>query len=143
MLIGSKKFTEGERDFVTDLKNFYEKENSFFEGKELYLLRNLSQGRAIGFFEAGNFYPDFILWLLIGGKQYVSLVDPKGIRNLDGADDPKISFYQTIKKLEQRLADPDVVLNSFIIAHTRHEQVDPWLTPGIGQRMSKRTQRRP
>ena len=88
---------EGERDFVTDLKKFYEKERGFFEGKELYLLRNLSRGRGIGFFEAGNFYPDFILWLLIGGKQYVSFVDPKGIRNLDGADDPKISFFQTIK----------------------------------------------
>ena len=128
---------EGERDFVTDLKVFYEQEHGFFEGKELYLLRNLSRGRGIGFFEAGNFYPDFILWLLIAGKQYVSFVDPKGIRNLDGADDPKISFFQTIKTLEQRLADPNVVLNSFIIANTRYEQVDHWLTPGTGQRMSK------
>ncbi len=128
---------EGERDFVTDMKNFYEKEQSFFNGKELYLLRNLSRGRGIGFFEAGNFYPDFILWLLVGGKQYVSFVDPKGIRNLDGADDPKISFFQTIKQLETRLADPEVILNSFIIANTRYEQVDHWLTPGTGQRMSK------
>ena len=127
----------GERDFVTDLKNFYENEQSFFEGKELYLLRNLSRGHGIGFFEAGNFYPDFILWLLIGGKQYVSFVDPKGLRNLEGADDPKISFFQTIKKLETRLADPDVILNSFIISNTKYEQVDHWLTPGIGQRMSK------
>jgi hypothetical protein len=128
---------EGERDFVTDLKHFYENDRAFFEGKELYLLRNLSRGRGIGFFEAGNFYPDFILWLLDGGKQYVSFVDPKGIRNLDGADDPKISFYQTIKTLEKRLVDPTVILNSFIIANTRYEQVDHWLTPGTGQKMSK------
>ena len=128
---------DGERDFVTDLKSFYEKERAFFEGKELYLLRNLSRGRGIGFFEAGNFYPDFILWLLIGGKQYVSFVDPKGIRNLDGPDDPKILFYQTIKTLETRLADPQVILNSFIIANTRFEQVDHWLTPGVGKKMSK------
>ncbi len=128
---------EGERDFVTDLKHFYETDRGFFEGKELYLLRNLSRGRGIGFFEAGNFYPDFILWLLVGGKQYVSFVDPKGIRNLDGADDPKISFFQTIKKLEERLADPAVILNSFIIANTRFEQVDHWLTPDTGKKMSK------
>ena len=128
---------EGERDFVTDLKTFYENDRGFFEGKELYLLRNLSRARGIGFFEAGNFYPDFILWLLVGGKQYVSFIDPKGIRNLDGADDPKISFYKTIKKLEQRLADPDVILNSFIIANTRFEQVEHWLTPDTGKRMSK------
>ncbi len=69
----------------------------------------MSRGRGIGFFEAGNFYPDFILWLLIGGKQYVSFVDPKGIRNLEGADDPKISFFQTVKQLELRLADPEVM----------------------------------
>ena len=128
---------EGERDFVTDLKTFYENDRGFFEGKELYLLRNLSRARGIGFFEAGNFYPDFILWLLVGGKQYVSFIDPKGIRNLDGADDPKISFYKTIKKLEQRLADPDVILNSFIIANTRFKQVEHWLTPDTGKRMSK------
>ena len=128
---------EGERDFVTDLKLFYETDRAFFQGRELYLLRNLSRNRGIGFFEAGNFYPDFILWLLVDGKQYVSFVDPKGIRNLDGADDPKISFYQTIKKLEQRLADTTVILNSFIIANTRFEQVDHWLTPGTGRKMAK------
>ena len=117
---------KGERDFVLDLKNFYETDRSFFEGKELYLLRNLSRGRGIGFFEAGNFYPDFILWLLVEGKQYVSFVDPKGLLHLEGADDPKISFYKTIKTLEKRLADPNVILNSFIIASTRHQQVDHW-----------------
>jgi hypothetical protein len=36
----------------------------------------------VGFFEAGNFHPDFILWLLVGGQQHVIFVDPKGIRNL-------------------------------------------------------------
>jgi hypothetical protein len=55
-----------------------------------------------------------------------SLARAQGIRNLDGSDDPKISFYQTIKTLEKRLADPDVILNSFIIASTRHQQVDHW-----------------
>ena len=117
---------EGEREFVLDLKKFYEQDQAFFQGKELYFLRNLSRGRGIGFFEAGNFYPDFILWLLVGDKQFVSFVDPKGIRNLEGATDPKISFYKTIKKLEKDLADPKVILNSFIIASTSHEQVEHW-----------------
>ena len=76
---------EGERNFVLDLRKFHDREKTgFFADKELYLLRNLSKGRGIGFFEAGNFYPDFILWLVIGGKQYVSFVDPKGLRNLEG-----------------------------------------------------------
>ena len=127
---------EGERDFVADLQRFYEHERDFFGDKELYLLRNLSRGRGIGFFEAGNFYPDFILWLLVGGRQYVSFVDPKGLRNLDGADDPKISFFRTVKALEQRLADPGVILNSFIVSPTPYKSIDHWLTPGTGQPMT-------
>jgi hypothetical protein len=119
---------EGERDFVLDLQKFCEssKGKDFLKGKELYLLRNLSRGRGIGFFEAGNFYPDFILWLLVNGKQYVSFIDPKGLRNLEGPDDPKIRFYQTIRDLEHQLDDPAVALNSFIISSTPLNQVKWW-----------------
>jgi hypothetical protein len=117
---------EGERDFVTDLRSFYDNTPAFFESRELYLLHNMSRGQGIGFFEDGNFYPDFILWLLDGGKQYVTFVDPKGIRNLDGPDDPKIRFYRTIKELEARLGDPNVILNSFIISNTPFQQVRWW-----------------
>ncbi|MCH7926290.1 MAG: DEAD/DEAH box helicase, partial [Planctomycetes bacterium] len=116
----------GERDFVVDLRKFHDQETGFFEGKELYLLRNMSRGRGIGFFEAGNFHPDFILWLLADQKQYVSFVDPKGIRNLEGPNDPKIRFHETIKEIEARLGDPVVILNSFIISNTPLRQVSWW-----------------
>ncbi|MCV4607674.1 hypothetical protein OFB74_32735, partial [Escherichia coli] len=86
----------------------------------------LSRGRGIGFFEAGNFYPDFILWLLINGKQYVNFIDPKGLRNLDGPEDPKIEFHSTIKQLQSRLKDQDVILNSFIISSTSFENIKGW-----------------
>jgi len=117
---------EGERDFVQDLKAFYEKNKDFFHGKELYLLRNMSRGRGIGFFEAGNFYPDFILWLVMGNQQRIVFVDPKGIRNLEGMEDPKIKFHQTIKQLETRLNDPGVKLFSFIISNTPYSSVAWW-----------------
>jgi len=119
---------EGERDFVLDLQKFCESSDgkNFLKGKELYLLRNLSRGRGIGFFEAGNFYPDFILWLLVNGKQYVSFIDPKGLRNLEGPEDPKIQFHQTIKCLERQLGDLAVILNSFIVSSTRVPQVAWW-----------------
>lgn len=107
----------GERDLVEDLKSFYEREGKFFEGKELYLLRNLSRGRGIGFFEAGNFHPDFILWLISGSCQYIAFIDPKGIRNL-APTDPKIQFYNTIKEIQDRMEDPNVILESFIISNT-------------------------
>ena len=109
---------EGERDFVDDLKLYYDGHQEFFRDKELYLLRNRSRGKGIGFFEAGNFYPDFIMWLVNKNIQYVTFIDPKGIGRV-GIDDPKINFYQTIKGLEEDLGDSSVILNSFIISNTR------------------------
>jgi hypothetical protein len=97
--------TKRERNLVEDVKAYHDSASAFFADKELYLLRNLSKGRGVGFFEAGNFHPDFILWLLVGDRQFHRVIDPKGIRNL-GFNDPKIQFYQTVKDIERRLGDP-------------------------------------
>lgn len=115
--ISPAPLNKGERLFVEDLKAFHDGYPAFFQDKELYLLRNLSKGRGVGFFEAGNFHPDFIVWLLVGGQQHVIFVDPKGIRNL-GPTDPKIQFHETIKEIEQRLGDPAIRLQSFIVSNT-------------------------
>lgn len=53
----------------------------------------------------------------------MSFVDPKGLRNLEGADDPKIRFHKTIKELESRLGDPVVILNSFIVSKTAPREI--------------------
>ena len=108
---------KGERRFVEDLMAFHEANPVRFEGNELYLLRNLSKGRGVGFFEAGNFHPDFILWQLVADRQHVAFVDPKGIRNI-GLTDPKIGFHETVKEIERRLGDPNVILESFIVSNT-------------------------
>jgi hypothetical protein len=126
---------DGERDFVLDLKKFHDEDKDFFKDRELFLLRNVSK-RGIGFFEAGNFYPDFILWLLVGKKQYVTFVDPKGLRQLDdGLSNPKIQFYRTIKDIEARLhkSDTSVILNSFIVSPTPYKNIPMW---GEGMSMS-------
>jgi hypothetical protein len=108
---------KGERNLVEDLKSFHDGMPAFFVDKEIYLLRNLSKGRGVGFFEAGNFHPDFILWLIVGSSQFIAFVDPKGIRNI-GFNDPKIQFFQTIKDIERRLGEPSVTLSSFIVSNT-------------------------
>ncbi len=124
--ISPTPLNQGEYRFVEDLKTFHDSNQDFFEYRELYLLRNLSKGRGVGFFEAGNFHPDFILWLLENGRQQVIFVDPKGIRNL-GPEDPKIRFYETVKEIEQRLGDPNVSLQSFIVSNTpSHEMQRQW-----------------
>jgi hypothetical protein len=120
---------EGECRFVEDLEEYCRSERGkqFLEGKELYLLRNLGRGRGMGFFEAGNFYPDFIMWLIVGERQYVSFVDPKGLRNVGTLEDEKVQFYKTIKELERQLGDPTVILNSFIISVTKPREIH-WLS---------------
>ncbi|MEJ5170784.1 MAG: hypothetical protein WHU10_07340, partial [Fimbriimonadales bacterium] len=70
--------------------------------------------------------PDFILWLLAGNRQYVTFIDPKGLRNLEGPKDPKIRFHLTIKELERQLGDPAVILNCFIVSNTRVPEVGWW-----------------
>jgi len=119
---------EGEQSFVLDLQKFCMGNEEYFADKELYLLRNMSRGRGIGFFEAGNFYPDFIMWVLANGRQHISFIDPKGLRNLKGPDDPKIAFHKTIRSVESdlRAQDPTVTLNSFIISNTRLTQISWW-----------------
>ncbi len=119
---------EGEQRFVRDLEAFYGSNPAYFAGKELYLLRNLSRGKGIGFFEAGNFYPDFVMWLAEknGDRQYVTFIDPKGIRLLDGVEDPKIRFHETIRGIEARLGDPRMVLASFIVSNTPYAQLPDW-----------------
>ena len=108
---------KGERSLVEDVKGFHDGAPEFFADKGLYLLRNLSKGRGVGFFEAGNFHPDFILWLTMVDRQFIVFIDPKGIRNI-GFNDPKIQFFQTIKEIERRLGEPSVTLSSFIISNT-------------------------
>ncbi len=124
--ISPAPLNKGERRFIEDLKAFHDANPGYFAERELYLLRNLSKGRGVGFFEAGNFHPDFIIWQLEGKRQRVTFVDPKGIRNV-GLQDPKISFYETVKEIEKRLGQPDVVLESFIVSNTpSHEMSKLW-----------------
>jgi hypothetical protein len=115
-----------EWDFVRDLEAFY---NSS-EGKEaigtrsLYLLRNADrEDKGLGFALAGNFYPDFLLWLVddASGKQWLTFVDPKGLRNLD-LSHPKLGLYKEVKTLETaltRLGEPPLILNAFVLSPTK------------------------
>ena len=109
--------------FIKDLQEFIEtpKGQKTIGNKSLYLLRNAdTKAKGLGFATAGNFYPDFLLWLVDdeSGKQWLSLIDPKGIRNLN-LDDAKFGLYKEIKELEKKLSDDKLSLNAFIVSETR------------------------
>ena len=117
----------GEQTFVRDVRSYYnEHKQDTLAGKELYLLRNESR-KGIGFFEANNFYPDFILWVNDGERQHVTFIDPKGIRNLHRLEDPKIQLHKLLKtEVEPQLGDANITLDSFIISNTPYEEVSFW-----------------
>lgn len=109
--------------FIQDLQEFIEtpKGQKIIGNKSLYLLRNAdTKSKGLGFATAGNFYPDFLLWLVDdeSGKQWLSLIDPKGIRNLN-FDDAKFGLYKEIKELEKKLSDDNLSLSAFIVSETR------------------------
>ena len=95
--------------------------------KKLFLLRNKSK-KGIGFFDATGFYPDFIVWVIVGEHQYVSFVDPKGISHINGFSNPKIALHKVIREeIEPKLNDSDISLSSFIISNTPFQAVKHWI----------------
>lgn len=63
-----------------------------------------------------------------GEKQYITFIDPKGIRNLKGLEDDKIQLFKYLKtEVASRLGNAHLMLNSFIISNTPIEQVEFWL----------------
>lgn len=118
-----------EMRFVDMLKAYTEANAEKLADKSLYLLRNKSKV-GMGFFEAGNFYPDYILWIDTAEKQYISFIDPKGLMRII-PDNPKIQFYKAIKELEYRLqkksiCEKPIVLNSFILSATKSADLREW-----------------
>jgi hypothetical protein len=111
--------------FLDDLRIFVERNSKKLasDSIELFLLRNESRGRGVGFFEAGNFYPDFLLWLVKDGVQHLSFIEPHGLQH-EGPGHKKIEFHRVIKDIQQRLSSEGVVLNSFIVTPTRYGKLN-------------------
>ena len=116
---------DAEHQFMKDFEVQAERVKTQKGLDEVFLLRNQSK-KGIGFFaEGNNFYPDFILWLKKGNKQYLTFVDPKGIRNSKGINDPKIQFFKYLnEKVQPQVAAENLLLNSFIISNTKWIEVN-------------------
>lgn len=115
---------DSEKDFVVDLMHWLENNATELKTQKtsIYLLRNKSRGSGIGFFEAGNFYPDFILWAVSGMQQVVAFIEPHGISH-EGPAHPKIQFHKVIKEIEMRLNDKNLRLESYIVTPTMFASV--------------------
>lgn len=97
--------------------------------RELFLLRNQSRGRGVGFLVNNErFSPDFILWLKGPEQQDIVFIDPHGLivgSNLDV--NPKVQFYRGIKDYERQLNEradrDDIALHSYIVSQTEFDEL--------------------
>lgn len=112
---------ESEVRFVTDLMGFIKSKPPVLDGVQLYLLRNETKTKGIGFFDRGGFYPDFLLWIVRGDHQTVCFIDPHGMVH-EKVNSPKIALHKEIKNHQSRLADPNLALESFIVTDTSYLQ---------------------
>ncbi len=92
----------------------------------IYVLRNRTRGKGIGFFESYGFYPDFIIWIKKQNIQHILFVEPHGLAYASERDKEKINLYEKIKNLEKELKKKthlNVTLDSYIISVTQYNSV--------------------
>jgi len=119
---------DSERKFVEDLIAYCKSGAASLKGKELYLLRNLSKGKGIGFFEDSGFYPDFILWVTEGAKQRLIFVEPHGMLNEDHPDTSAKTALHKMLRLQEPTArkksgNRELTLDAFIISQTSFDDL--------------------
>ena len=110
-----------ETRFVGDLQKYIQDHSeSLLSKKEVFLLRNQSRGKGVGFYRNAGFYPDFILWILDGSSQRIVFIEPHGMVHEDISEaNEKINLFRWLRELSQgRFRDKGVQMDSFIISET-------------------------
>jgi hypothetical protein len=120
---------ESEREFVDDLRAYCraEKDKSLSD-REVFLLRNLSRGKGIGFFEKRGFYPDFILWIKGTEALRIIFIEPHGMVYAQPyIHDDKARLHETLPALANAMSVraniPNVSLDSFIVSATPYDEL--------------------
>jgi len=120
---------ESERQFVDDLRAYCrEEKDKSLANKEVFLLRNLSRGKGIGFFEKRGFYPDFILWIKDGESQRIVFIEPHGMLRAEAYEhDDKARLHERLPALAEAMCDrvklKNISLDSFIVSATPYEDL--------------------
>jgi len=121
--------TDSEREFVKDLRAYCQEEkDKSLADKEVYLLRNLSRGKGIGFFDKRGFYPDFILWIKDASTQRIVFIEPHGMLHADAYQhDDKARLHECLPQLAKvighRAGLNNVILDSYILSATPYEDL--------------------
>ena len=112
---------DSERDFVADFTKYIRKHPEVQSNqKEVFLLRNQSRGKGVGFYENEGFFPDFILWILEGKKQRIVFIEPHGmIHEVINEHNDKITLFKRLRALSrERFRGEHVQMDSYVISRT-------------------------
>jgi len=129
-----------EARFVRDLKDYWRTErDKSLAGQEVFLLRNLSRGQGVGFFEERGFYPDFILWMKDGESQRILFVEPHSMAYAKPyIHDEKVQLHEKLPSLAQEIASrskyKQVSLDSYIISETSYDDLHQGYDDGTWDR---------
>ena len=113
---------KSEQEFVTDLRNFLSNiDTSNLTADQVFLLRNQSRGKGVGFYENEGFYPDFILWLLEKTLQRIIFIEPHGmIHDTINEQNDKVTQFKRLHTISNNASflNHRVKMDSFIITKT-------------------------
>ena len=122
---------KNETTVVEALSEFAERRDPCLRGRELYLIRNLTRGRGVSFFDDYTYYPDFIVWLIDDESQHLIFLDPKGLVRYGPKERRKVRLHTDIKQLEERVhvTDPDLHLHAYVLSVTPSDRIGDELRP--------------
>lgn len=114
---------QSEQDFISDLRRYLNSVNSTIPSKnDIFLLRNQSRGKGIGFYENLGIYPDFILWIKKGSKQRIIFIEPHGmIHDPVNEHNDRVMLFKTVQDISTNNDDfriKQVQMDSYIITKT-------------------------
>ncbi len=115
-----------ERRVVKNLESLARLDRTgFLQGRELFLIRNLTRGRGVSFFDDFGYYPDFIVWLKDGDLQHMLFLDPKGLSRFGLKESEKARLHTEIKEVEKRVRedDPNLRLHAYVLSVTPPEEI--------------------
>ena len=117
---------KNEKKVVLSLASIAQSDDSFMEDKELFLIRNLTRGRGVSFFDDFGYYPDFIVWLKDGDVQHVLFLDPKGLVRFGHNERKKVALHREIAETSGRLRedDPNLHLHAYVLSVTEAAEID-------------------
>ncbi len=117
---------ENERKVVEELAELADAGDDCLQGRELFLIRNLTRGRGVSFFDDYGYYPDFIVWLRDGDFQHVLFLDPKGLGRYGRRERQKVRLHKAIKETERQVRkdDPTLRLCAYVLSVTPVSEID-------------------